>query len=784
MADSLGTRSGEWPGDGEDIPSSDGPLRGVRVLDITSGMAGAVATMLLHDCGAEVTLVEPESGHALRREAGFRVWSRGKARVSADIRTTPGQQRVRALAAHADVVIDDLAPGELKRLGLAPDALREANPGLVHASITACGTRGPWRDLPADEALVTALSGIMRRQPGFREGPSYFVLPLCSYGAALLALHGIGAALFSRERDGGGSRVETSLLAGALAMNGGIFATTERPQPPVVFTRVPLGAMPLYRLYQTQDGRWLHIGGLTARFWPRVALAVDRPDLISDPRFQSAPRMASNEDRDALIRILSSELDRRPFHEWDTILEEHDIPYAPSLTVDEYLNDPQVRQQNLVVTVDDPEVGKMDRLGKVLTFGGTRSAPPEPKPSPPRRPTPNPRPPLTRVRVIDVSGYIAGAYGGAFLADLGADVIKVEGPEGDGLRTPGAGFLNWNRGKRGVCLDLRTEAGRETYLHLVRDADVVLENMRPGVADRLGVGYTACKAVKPDIVYCYVSAHGSSGPYRNKPGFDPLAQARSGIERAQGGLENPPVFLVPPVTDNTAGMLNALGIVLALYHRERTGEGQFVETSLLAAAALLQSESLTAYEGRPPRPVNDRLQVGPHALRRLYQCHDGWLMLACTEARHWETLCMAVRLTKLQKDERFATAEARAAHQGDLSAILAARFSRRRVESTVDLLRRWHIPVAPATGACENVDDPAIAENGYVATFPHRELISVRQAAGLTQVNGLPAASTRAAPLLGEHTRAVLEEACIPPPQLDALFASGAAIESPRPVAV
>lgn len=759
------------------------PYTGLRVLDLTSTMAGAITTMLLADFGAEVTMAQPPEGHPLRGEEGFKVWRRGKTPLTIDMRTARGRRTIRELAAAVDVLVDDLPPGELERLELAPETLAAANPRLVHASITACGTRGPWRDLPADEALVTALSGIMRRQPGFREGPVYFVLPLCSYAAALLALHGIGASLIARgQAPRSAFRVETSLLAGALAQGGATFVTTEKPQPFDALARLALGAMPLYRLYQCQDGRWLHLGAINARFWPKIALAVDRPELISDERFQQPPRMRDNDARRDLITILAAEFDRRPFAEWDRILDEHDVPYAPSQTVDEFLHDPQVRQQQMLITVSDPEVGPMEQPAPPIKFR-VRDAGREPRNEAQTRPTQDTGhrtedAPLAGVRILDVSQYIAGPYGGAFLADLGADVIKVEGPDGDGLRGLHGGFLAWNRGKRGVCLDLRTAGGRAAYLRLAATVDVVLDNMRPGVAERLGIGYADVCRVNPRVIYCYVSAYGSTGPYRHKPGVDPLMQARSGIERAQGGLEGPPVFLVPPVTDNTAAMLNAVGILAALHERERTGKGQFLETSLLMAACLLQSDAMTAYAGRPPRPANDRDHRGPHALRRLYACKDGWLMLACRDEHNWQALCRALGHPEWRDDPRFATTEDRARHDRLLTETLTERLGSLRLARAIASLRRRGVPVAPATGECETIDAPQFVENGYTAAFPHADLIGVRQAVGLVRVNGAPPALRCTAPLLGEHTRVVLAEAGLSAAEIDALLASGAAVQA------
>ena len=235
--------------------------------------------------------------------------------------------------------------------------------------------------------------------------------------------------------------------------------------------------------------------------------------------------------------------------------------------------------------------------------------------------------PLEGVRILDCSSFIAGPLGPVFLADLGASVIKIEAPEGDGLRS-NRGFLGWNRGKRGLGLDLKRPEALEVLYRLVDEADVFLENMRPGVTERLGISYTTLRSRNPRLIYCSVTAYGPEGPYRHRPGFDPLLQARSGIERAQGGFQHPPVFLLVPATDNTCAMLNAAGIALALYERGRSGVGQRIETSLLRAACLLQSDSLVDYDGRPPRPANDPDQVGPSPLYRLYECADGWIFIS------------------------------------------------------------------------------------------------------------------------------------------------------------
>ncbi|MGH2395036.1 MAG: CaiB/BaiF CoA transferase family protein, partial [Candidatus Limnocylindria bacterium] len=238
-----------------------------------------------------------------------------------------------------------------------------------------------------------------------------------------------------------------------------------------------------------------------------------------------------------------------------------------------------------------------------------------------------PSAPLHGIRVVDLTSYIAGSYGAMMLADLGADVVKVESLTGDPFREL-PGFLGWNRGKRSLAVDLKTPPGLAIAERLAARADVVMENMRPGVADRLGVGWGTLSALNPRLIYCSITAFGSTGPYADRPGFDPLLQAMSGAMAIQG-FGGPPQYIRIAITDYYAAALGAQAVLAALFVRERTGQGQRVETSLLHAAMALQSGNFVDYPGK-------QLMFRDNPTYRLYRAGDGeWFFLACGNQTFW-----------------------------------------------------------------------------------------------------------------------------------------------------
>jgi len=373
--------------------------------------------------------------------------------------------------------------------------------------------------------------------------------------------------------------------------------------------------------------------------------------------------------------------------------------------------------------------------------------------------------PLEGIRVIDFGQFLAGPFGPMLLADLGADVIKVEPTRGDGMRGTVVGsFMGCQRGKRDIALDLKTPEGLEVALRLVATADMVHHNMTQGTADRLGVGYEQCRAVNPQVLYCNVYMYGAIGPLAHMGGLDPLAQAASGIEWEQGPVAagNPPLWYRYGHGDVAAAMPSVLALLIALFHRDRTGEGQAAWASLFHGAQLYTADAWLGPDGSPsPRPELDAGQLGLDPLYRLYETAEGWLQLAAVSEDHWPRLCAALGRPELAADRRFATPETRYEWRGELSHVLEGVFA---TDLAVNWRRALDAAGVPSEVSADTWDGEAILFDsdlerlGLVTEYEHPMLGRVRQFGNLITFSDTPGQQERAAPMVGQHTREVMAE--------------------------
>lgn len=359
-------------------------------------------------------------------------------------------------------------------------------------------------------------------------------------------------------------------------------------------------------------------------------------------------------------------------------------------------------------------------------------------------------PPLDGIRVVDLTSYIAGSYAAMQLADLGADVVKVEALEGDSFREL-PGFFGWNRGKRSIAVNLKTPEGRRIVEQLAARGDVLMENMRPGVADRLGVGWARLAALNPRLVYCSVTAFGSTGPEAERPGFDPIFQALGGLMTLQG-FGGPPQYLRTAPTDYYTAAIATQAVLAALFARERTGRGQRVETSLLRGVLALQSGIAVEYPSKPTL-------IRDNPTYRLYQAGDGaWFFLAVGNQAFWTKLCKALDMESLADDPRFASWLLRLQNNQALLPLIEAKFKSEPRAHWLEVLRQHDIPAAPVQSVNEFMEHPAVRHHDMVHEYDHPDVGRLRLMGQPLLFADTPTRDPGPPPTLGQHTGAVLEE--------------------------
>ena len=376
--------------------------------------------------------------------------------------------------------------------------------------------------------------------------------------------------------------------------------------------------------------------------------------------------------------------------------------------------------------------------------------------------------PLAGLKVVDLTHVMAGPTCTLMLADMGADVIKIEkSPGGDDSRhmlppkvgDQAASFLMMNRNKRGIVLDLKKEGGRRVLHRLVETADVLVENFAPGAMERLGCGYETLKAQNPGLIYCSLSGFGRTGPYRDRRGFDLVAQAMSGIMTFTGdGPDSPPAKCGPPLSDITAGILGALGIVSAYAHRLKTGEGQWVETSLFEAA-LVQTywqSAIALATGEAARAMGSAHPL--NAPYQAFQAQDGWIVVGGANQTNWRRTTEALGAPELADDPRFAVGASRMANLKELEAELAGRFRTQPAAHWLRLLDEAGVPGGPVQDINQALADPQTIAREMVVETDHPTVGPVKSLGLPIKFHGTPGKVAKAAPLFGEDTVAVLRQ--------------------------
>jgi crotonobetainyl-CoA:carnitine CoA-transferase CaiB-like acyl-CoA transferase len=703
-------------------------LEGVRVVDVTTGPVGGMATMVLADFGADVVKVEPPGGDRFRSLAASPLWLRGKRSVIFDLSTPGGRADLQGLVATADVLVVAGPPSRARRWGVDADAATTLRPGLVHCSISGWGPVGPLAEVPGYEGAVAARSGRMlalERQLR-RGGPVFAAVPVASHVAVHGAVQGIVAALVARARGAGAQRVETSLLQGLLPFDLVELLLVEMAERSGLVAPNILamgGDLPTlnYHPVRAKDGRWIQCGNLLEHLFLAFLDATDLlGEMFADDRFVDSPGSWDEPTVEAARDLILLRMQERTADEWMEVFRANgNVAAEPYLTTAEALHHPDLVAGGDIVTIDDPVRGPVRTIGPIAELTVTPAVIGRPAPRPGEhtaevlaewRATPRdgewtatddgtgappPGRPLDGITVVEFATIIAAPLATSMLADLGARVIKVEALEGDPYRhliAGGTPVAKTTAGKTSICIDLKNEEGRRIARDLTRSADVVMFNTRPGVAERLGLGEKELRAENPGLVWVALTGYGRHSPSAHRPSTHPCAGAAAGGAGFQAGRAvTAPCDTLADVReisrqliranesnpDPNSSVVAAAAVLMALLARERFGIGQAVYVNMLAANMYANADDALAYAGKPARPACDDELMGWAAGYRLYRAVDGWIFLAVTSDEEWRRCFSVIQRPDLANDPRFATAAARATNDAALTLELVEELGRR-----------------------------------------------------------------------------------------------------------
>ncbi|MQG21348.1 MAG: CoA transferase [SAR202 cluster bacterium] len=734
-----------------------GALEDLKVIELRQGIGAAYCGMLLGDLGAEVIIVDDTKTATDPDPPPYaRLYlDRNKSSIVLDLENDTGRNQLNALIHEADVVLDELFSETQERWQLNPIELHESYPALIYATITPFGRTGPEAKRPGTDMTVQARTGYMSIT-GFpddlftRSGTS-----LSEYYTGIATGVGVLAALRYRDKTGDGQIVDmalhdTLLTAMEAAPDDYFRMGEERPR-----TGNMNPAIPGYGFSKASDG---YVSTATPGFniWPKFCAAIGRPDLTERPQFKS------QEEQEAwgaiALEAINDYCSNKTRAEIVKDLVAHEVPAASVNTIGEAVQDPVLRDRDMLVDIDHAEKGKITITGSPLhlseTPGQVRRAAPvigqdtetvlgrlrSPGESKglrgnkiEKKAKPKGINALEGIRVLDLGTVIAGPYNTSHLADLGADVIKVEehiaaerrNLPGGGIRfspadTPPVGVYR-DRNKKALSLNLRNPESVAILKELVKGADVVTENFSPGTMERLGISYEDLKEINPTIIYASVSSFGQTGAFRHQRGYDILAQARTGYASVTGFPKNPPTRSGNSITDYYAGLLSSFSILAALDYRDRTGNGQTIDIALFEALFM----NLEGYAEHAmnddlilTRQGNESLTHGPACAA--YEANDQRLIaIDVHRDEWWVSFCKAIDSPEYVTDPRTSNYANRKQNSEFVRTIISNWIAANSSEDAERELTKYGIPVSLVLTVSEMVDLPQVQARGVYATVDH-----------------------------------------------------------------
>ena len=702
-------------------------LSHLRVLDLSQGICGPYCTKLLAGFGADVVKIEPPKGDYLRRRgpfAGkqegielsvpFSWFNTGKKSLILDLYNKPDDIReFRRLATQADVVIEDLGPGGMANLGLDYMSLSKVNPRLVMTSISSFGQLGPYKDYAAEEITLYAMSGLMNSTGDNAREPLSAGPAICQQSAGMKAYIATLMALFRTKQAGTGDWIDLSIHDAALdnfEIGIGEYLHTGK----IGKRSNDEHALVPWRIFPCKDGYAAIMGG-PIRNWLNAVSVFEEPRLLDEKYAHMEGRIKYRNDiRNLMQPWLMKNYKKDIYH----IGQKLGLAWGYLATVDDVLDSPQNRARRFFVDVDHPDIGtypmvgapflpsqtpwrqvRAPRLGEhteeVLSAWVANTPSNDALASIPMNANAS-KQPLSGLRIVDLTHDWAGPHAARILADYGAEVIKIEyHARLDGMRGAYLDRINshprwWqiNRNKGSISLDLHDPQQLQALKNLLKESDILVENSRPGVLERLGLGYDVLKAIKPDLVMVCMSAYGGTGPESRYAGYGGAIEALSGVQALTAYDRDGDPMRVREL-DVTNGIMGACAILTALLYHQQTGRGQLVDVSERESSTWMIGEHILEYviNNEQTLPLGNRSAV--FAPQGCYRCEgdDNWLVITIRDDAQWITLCDVCGFNDAKSDDRFATVAGRRKHHDEIDRLIETWSSRHQKHAAMKHLQ-------------------------------------------------------------------------------------------------
>lgn len=754
----------------------------MKILELAESAAGATCALLLSDYGAEVLKIEfpqafsndaPEEAKCVRA-----TYDRGKQSVVIDMNDPRAREKFWKLCENADAVIEDFLPGTMGKWGVTYETLKTVNPSIVYTSVSGYGQEGPYARRNAAEAAIQAESGLMsitgpRGKDSVRCGAD-----ISTYMAALTGCIGTLTGLIGARRTGKGCRVDVSALDTsvmclenqlAVYMKDGV---VPKPMGNSYDLFAPVG------VYNSRDKKEFMLSVGTDRQWGVLCRALGKPEWIEDPRYITNMRRVEH------LSQLDMEL-RREFEKYDR--EELAQKFVSSHCVYGNINDfraveghPQLAYRGMIVQAVYPDgtsyrvpgnpirMSGMERqMEYPVCLPGTWKETESVKRAADERRAETAEMPLAGIRILDFSQFLSGPLCTLMLSDFGAEVIKIENPPlGDNTRygpyierEVSSHYAMRNRGKKSIVLNMKNEKHKELFLKMVKTADAVIDNYKPGTMEKFGITYELLREINPRIVFTSISGYGQDGPYASHAAFDQPVQAESGVMSITGEYGGIPVKCGASIGDVTGGLAACIGTLMGIFDAQRNGAGRRADVSMMDALVFGLGSRFSSYlrTGVVPEPCGNR---SVHAMPSgAYRCRDGERIMVVVETEEqWKNFCSALDRSDWIENEKWSSFRLRMADAGNLEREISCEFASRSAEELVQRLSQKQCVFGKVNDFSAVTEHP---QTEYRHTFVEAKFpngVVFRVPGNPIRISGMKLRTEYPAAPLGYHTCEVLGE--------------------------